>query len=394
MSRGTGFGTVRKMPSGRYQARYHGPDGRRHSGVTTFVKITDARRWLAAEQTLMASGDWSPPKQREAAKVAAEEAEAARQAAWAAVPTLDAWVETVIRRRAARSRKPLKETTAGLYRRDWAARSGALGPVRLDELSEAMVKDWLAAMPATPTRNGRAYDLLKSVMGEAVEDGLVAVNPCRVRGAGKPAPAREGVALSAGELLAYLRAVPGHRRVMLMVAGTCGLRSGELRGLWRRDVDVDERVLWVRRQAVRVQVDAHHYEYRLSTPKTAAAVRSVAMPQMLVEPLRAHLLSLPMPGPDALVFPAADGRSIMSESVIRDAHAVGRQAIDRPELTVHDLRRTAATLAAQDGATVRELMAMLGHTTVQVAMAYQRADAVRDRQRADRLDARLGAAAS
>ena len=37
-------------------------------------------------------------------------------------------------------------------------------------------------------------------------------------------------------------------------------------------------------------------------------------------------------------------------------------------MTVHDLRRTGATLAAQSGATTREVMRRLGHTTAAVAM--------------------------
>ena len=64
----------------------------------------------------------------------------------------------------------------------------------------------------------------------------------------------------------------------------------------------------------------------------------------------------------------------------------GRAAVDRPSLRVHDLRKTAATLAAQQGATVREIMVMLGHTTPEVAMIYQAAAEQRMKDIATRMD--------
>ncbi|MGN7249111.1 hypothetical protein ACTHQ1_15465 [Janibacter anophelis] len=51
------------------------------------------------------------------------------------------------------------------------------------------------------TSNGRCYDLLKSVMADAVEEELIDRNPCRLRGAGKPAPRRKGEVLSVQEAL-------------------------------------------------------------------------------------------------------------------------------------------------------------------------------------------------
>ena len=82
----------------------------------------------------------------------------------------------------------------------------------------------------------------------------------------------------------------------------------------------------------------------------------------------------------------------MNGTVLREAHVKGRDAIGRPGLTIHDLRRTAATLAAQDGATIREVQRMLGHTTVAVAMVYQVASDRRDMDRAGRLNAAIKAA--
>ena len=61
------WGSLRKLPSGRWQARYPGPDGETYTARTdddkslTFLTKTDARRWLAAVQTRISLGQWEPP---------------------------------------------------------------------------------------------------------------------------------------------------------------------------------------------------------------------------------------------------------------------------------------------------------------------------------------------
>ena len=51
----------------------------------------------------------------------------------------------------------------------------------------------------------------------------------------------------------------------------------------------------------------------------------------------------------------------------------------------HDLRHAGATIAAQAGASLRELQARLGHSTVAAAMTYQHASPERDRELAARM---------
>ncbi|WP_233498853.1 site-specific integrase [Blastococcus sp. TF02A-26] len=55
--------------------------------------------------------------------------------------------------------------------------------------------------------------------------------------------------------------------------------------------------------------------------------------------------------------------------------------------TFHDLRAFSATAAARQGATVKELMHRLGHSSVAAAMKYQRAEAERDRSLAAAMSA-------
>ena len=61
------WGSLRKLSSGRWQARYPGPDGAMHTARTdddrslTFLTKTDARTWLAGVHMKIALGESEPP---------------------------------------------------------------------------------------------------------------------------------------------------------------------------------------------------------------------------------------------------------------------------------------------------------------------------------------------
>jgi len=55
------FGSIRKLPSGRYQARYPGPDGVIRPADDTFATKTDADNWLTVKEAEILDGDWIDP---------------------------------------------------------------------------------------------------------------------------------------------------------------------------------------------------------------------------------------------------------------------------------------------------------------------------------------------
>lgn len=65
-----------------------------------------------------------------------------------------------------------------------------------------------------------------------------------------------------------------------------------------------------------------------------------------------------------------------------------RAKLDRPDLRVHDLRHTLATLLFDAGAAANDVQAILGHSSMQVTERYSRARsdaAVRANSALDRL---------
>jgi len=120
-------------------------------------------------------------------------------------------------------------------------------------------------------------------------------------------------------------------------------------------------------------------------------VRTVAVPSALADVLDAHLATFVGPGPDALVFTGEKGAPIVRTNwAYRFAKVAW--AAGAPGLHFHDLRHVAGTLAAATGASTREVMARLGHSTPRAALIYQHATAERDHQIAAGIDAILDAA--
>lgn len=349
-----GFGAIRQLPSGRIQASFVGPDLTRYAAPTTFATRMDAEAWLAAERRLMdaAGSDWRSPKER---------AQAHR-----AGLTLREWGPVAVDRRRVRG-EPLKPRTRVLYL-SLLERviDPVLGDLPLAAIHPEHVTEFYEGLPADkPTQRAHAYALLRTILGQGVEDGLITSNPCRVRGAGRTTRARSITVASPAELVTIAEHMPDGLELFVLLAGWCGLRYGELVELRRRDVDLERGALVVSRAVVRV-----NREFVVGTPKSHAGIRTVAIPPHVLPAVRDHLDRHVAKGPDALLF-ARPGNRHLDHSETTRAFATARAAAGRADLRVHDLRHTSAVLAALTGATLAELMARLGHSTAAAALRYQ-----------------------
>ena len=151
-------------------------------------------------------------------------------------------------------------------------------------------------------------------------------------------------------------AIDPRLRCFVLLAGFVGLRSGELCGLQRQDVDLLHRVLYVRRQAQ--EISGHRL---VSAPKTEAGIRSVALPGALVPALSEHLETYSQPGPDGFVFTRKSGLPVRRAD-LSEAWRAAVAAVGLSGTRIHDLRHHAATtFARKPDVTLRELMATLGH---------------------------------
>lgn len=91
------------------------------------------------------------------------------------------------------------------------------------------------------------------------------------------------------------------------------------------------------------------------------------------------------PERDGYVFVSQLGETLERSNFRSRVWLPATRRVGLEGLRFHDLRHTAGTLAAQTGATTKELMVRLGHSTPQAALIYQHAASERDRRIADRL---------
>jgi len=361
------WGTLRTMRNGRIQASYiYDGDGRRYYAIHTYDSKMDAEGWLANERKLIELAQWSPPESR--AKLQALAGVTLREYA-------DQWME----------HRDLTPKTRSLYTR--LLNSRILPELRNETLravTPAKVRAWWVGLgKETPTSNTQAYQLLKALYNTAVEDKAATENPCQIKSAGKPPKPRDVKPLTPAELEKVAEKVPEKYRVAVPVAAWCGLRFGELIELRRKDVHTegDRLTLRVRRAATTVD-----NRLVVGNPKTDAGVRDVTVPPHVAEMLREHMTKHTGRGPEAFVFTTTRGRRLSTTAFTKSVKA-GFAAVGKPDMRVHDLRHVGATLAAQAGATTKELMSRLGHTTPAMAMRYQIAAQERDVKIAEAMSA-------
>lgn len=355
------LGGIDKVRSGRYRVRVTDEATGERVSLGTFPTKADAEQALAGAIADQARGRWVRP---DAGGVVLEEY--ARQ-----------WVASRLGRNGEPLRPRVRQLYEGLLRLHIAP---TLGQVPLGKLRPATVRTWHAGLirsgPGAST-TAKAYRLLHAILNTAVEDGILAANPCSIRGAGgENAAERKLPTLAQVYELAGL--VDTRYRALVLVAAFSGLRRGELFGLRREHVDVEDGTVTVEVQ--RQQLSGG--EHVIGPPKSDAGVRTVALPREVAHELADHLDAFVGPDPTAWVFTGAKGGPLR-EAVWQQEWARAREAAGLPDLHFHDLRHVAATLAAETGAGVKEIMYRIGHSSPQAALRYQHASQRRDRSIAD-----------
>jgi integrase len=432
-------GAVRELPSGRYQARYTGPDGVTRP-LGTFATKDEADLAIAGQTVDVARGDWvNPTAGRITLGVYLRTWIATRDLAdstrdlyrylaetWidAEIPGLDLgngptetvhlghypigalslplvreWDAAVLaeatRRANARwekARHRPRNVNASIRR--WAARNGA-AMAATGRIPAAARQAWVKATGGVPdavkpghhnagrTESVQAYRLLRAVLYQPLEDKAITENPCRIDGAATrdcDERAERRIA-TPEEMWALADLMPDRYRAALIVAYLSGLRPGELFSLQRCHVDLVAGTIRVEQSLNRNAAGDDWF----SSPKTKTSRREVPVGTTAARVLAEHMDRYTPDDPDALVFGTKNGTPV-SPSYRSKMLGRVRRAIGRADLTWHDQRHSNLTLAAMAGATVKELMDRAGHSTSAAALHYQHTAADSQRRIADRVD--------
>lgn len=351
------FATVRQLPSRRWQVRYTGPDGVRRAAPRTFGYRAEADAWVEAKRKEIYRETWEVD----------EKPKRITFAAYASV-----WLAG--RQVAGR---PIKARTREHYQNILDDHLlNTFGGRQLGSIKPKDVREWYAAtLTDRPTMRSHAYSLLRTIMGSAVNDELIEANPCRIVGAGRAKRVHKIRPASVDELATLTAEMPERLQLMVTLASWCALRFGETIELKRGDIDLSHEVIRIRRAAVRTRAGT----FEVTTPKSDASVRDVAIPPHIIPQIEQHLSKHVDSKRDSLIFPNERGEHLQPSTLMRHWYKA-RKAADRDDLRWHDLRHSGAVLAAATGASLAELMARLGHSTPQAAMRYQHAAQGRDRE--------------
>jgi integrase len=278
----------------------------------------------------------------------------------------------------------LRESTADNYL-DLADRMIVpyLGRHRLEELKPVHLREWLAKLRRTTNARGRPYSsrtvqlvhaILRRALNDALRDEVVTRNVALLVKAGRvTCPTVEPLQPDELQLL-LVEAASDRLYALWLLFIALGLRRGEALGLHWDDIDLEARTLIVRRSLQRRRTNeltpsgrrrGHLGEVET---KTEASVRTIALPNIVVDALSQHRCAQEIEAADAtvwvnpnLVFTTHVGTWLDPRNVYSYWHALCDQAKVR-RCRPHDLRHTAASVLLLQGTDMRTVMEILGHS--------------------------------
>jgi integrase len=274
--------SIARRPDGTYRPRYRDENGKEHA--RHFKRKVDAQRWLDEQTAALVRGDWVDP--RSGRVTFAEYAEQWRTTQ-VVRPTTGLAYERVLRR----------TVYPGLGDRPLAA-------IKPSEIQTLVW--WLSVAaedhPALAPRTVRVtLSVTSAVFKSAVRDRRLVANPCV--GVRLPEVHKARVQpLLTTSVTALREAMPPRWRTAVVLGAGTGVRQGEMLGLTVDRIDFLRRQMLVDRQLINLPGRAPY----LAPVKTRASVRTIPLPQTVVDGLAAHLAACPA-GPDELVFVGDDG---------------------------------------------------------------------------------------
>lgn len=248
-----------------------------------------------------------------------------------------------------------------------------IGGVRVGEATAGRIDSAIRAMTKAhgPTMARQAKTILRGALGIAVIAGALDSNPVRdVAPIKSKTPPKGARPLTADELRALLGALASSKYctendlvdpITLLIA--TGLRRSELLALRWMDIDEDAGTVTVSGKVVRAKGVGLQ---RVEAAKTAAGLRTIALPRFALEALKRRA-DEPRLGELGVIFPSTAG-------TLRDPNNFGKQwrkvrdDLGVPDATTHSFRKALATLIDEEGLSARVGADHLGHRHVSMTM--------------------------
>ncbi|MFJ9807111.1 tyrosine-type recombinase/integrase [Streptomyces sp. NPDC101158] len=345
----------------RYRARYIGPDGTEKSKSFPDKQKRLAELWLAETAADMSRGTYVDPR-------AGRTTFKSYTDRWLKGLTTELSSQIEIERRLRLHALPV------------------IGPRPLDSFRPQHIRELLATLEASPISASYArniYSDVRAVLSAAVDDGLLARNPCAARTVRPPSTEpRRVVPWTPERVIAVRQGLSRRYRAASDTGAGCGLRQGEIFGLGEDAVDYDAEVIHVVRQVRYVRGTA------VFAPPKGNKERDVPMSRYVAGSLRRHseefepvAVTLPWRTPDGplvtvrLLFTNTAGgvvwRSNFNIQEWKPALAAagvipvpekGQPYASAREHGMHALRHFLASVLLAGGANIKAISEFLGHS--------------------------------
>lgn len=379
MKAASSWGTViydKKRKS--YRARYQNPHKPGNKVQRVFSDRLTAQGWLAREKQLVDAdkaglGTWTHPSERDRAQQELLERNNTLFEDYASA-YVSHWVRKDGQPFAEATQRKHREYLAHLLKAEFSTK-------RIGSITEADIHKWLAS-PMDPTPRLRAFQLLKDIMRQAEQTGVIERSPVTMRNPKLPKSKQAQIPIAtAQELSVIYDNMPPYCRIAVYLGACFDLRINEVCALQVADVDLPRKILHVRHSVGKGKGDKGYR--RLKETKTDSSRADLPIPDSLVDMLREQMGDRRK---DAMLIESPKTVGILSDPALRRLFNKAAAAAGRPDLHFHTLRATAIDTAIHNGATLRETMALGRHSDEKTSIErYQRASAERLREISNRV---------
>ena len=251
----------------------------------------------------------------------------------------------------------------------------------------SVIQKWIRTLQdigLEPSTISGISDVLSGILDAAVDDHLIARNPCRAGSVKLPRQTqRKVIPWTLQRVRAVIAGLPERFQAGGSLAFGCGLRQGEVFGIAVEDIDFERRVIHINRQVRLVRS-----KMVFALPK-GDKLRSIPLPDELAKVLKAHIKKFPpksvtlpwrLPEGDGRthrllftntkdlaynrsVFNQGDWKRALVAAEVIPARTTGSQYFESaPDDGMHALRHAYASVLLDAGETIKALAEYLGHS--------------------------------
>lgn len=201
------------------------------------------------------------------------------------------------------------------------------------------------------------YELVSSVFNAAVVDNVIPKSPC-VKINTPEVHKKEIIIPTTDQVLEIARRISPRYKNMLIVAAGTGMRSGELRGLSKDNVDWLRKKIKVRQQMITPTTGSTY----LGPPKTRAGTRDIPVADVVIEALSDQINRYGT-GEGGIIFTNRTGKWVRNGTAVEKLRPILDDLGFAPGIAWHLLRHYYASMLIRARLSVKVVQLRLGHAS-------------------------------